>query len=134
MRGYLLDTNHVGNAIRKTSHFRDRLHRMTRSGYRFGCCVPVLCELEVGIQQRADFAITYRRLHTLLNIIRIWPIDVSLARIYGEIANELIRHGRVLSQVDIMLAALAKQMNLTLLTADGDFQALPDVPTENWLS
>ena len=25
------------------------------------------------------------------------------------------------------------RMNLTLLTTDQDFQALPDIPTENWL-
>ena len=32
-----------------------------------------------------------------------------------------------------MLAALARHMRLTLLMADLDFQALPDIRTENWL-
>lgn len=32
----------------------------------------------------------------------------------------------------MMLAALARQMKLTLLTTDRDFEALPKVRTENW--
>ena len=38
----------------------------------------------------------------------------------------------MLSQVDMMLAALARQKDLTLATSDRDFEALPDVRTENW--
>ena len=32
-----------------------------------------------------------------------------------------------------MLAALCRQMNLTLLTTDRDFEALPDIRVENWV-
>lgn len=66
--------------------------------------------------------------------IRIWPLERSLARLYAEAFDELRRRGRALSQVDIMLAALARQMNATLLTSDRDFEALPDLRLENWLA
>lgn len=33
----------------------------------------------------------------------------------------------------MMLAALARQMRLTLVTSDNDFAAMPDIQTENWL-
>jgi tRNA(fMet)-specific endonuclease VapC len=42
--------------------------------------------------------------------------------------------GRALSAVDLQLAALAKLKGLTLLTSDRDFEALPEIRTENWLS
>jgi tRNA(fMet)-specific endonuclease VapC len=61
-------------------------------------------------------------------------MNSDCARIYGELYLTLKRKGRILSQVDLMLAALAKQMNLTLLTTDRDFEALPELPTENWLA
>jgi predicted nucleic acid-binding protein len=32
----------------------------------------------------------------------------------------------------MMLAALAREMTLTLATSDLDFAALPDINTENW--
>jgi tRNA(fMet)-specific endonuclease VapC len=93
----------------------------------------VLCELLAGILQRKDAQATQRRLQGLLQVVRIWPVDLEIAVRYGEVYQELKRAGRALSQVDMMLAAMSRHLNLTLLTTDGDFDALPDIRTENWL-
>ena len=69
----------------------------------------------------------------LLSFVRVWPLEPPVAAIYGEIYLDLRRRGRALSQVDMMLAALCRQMSLTLLTTDRDFEALPDLRCENWL-
>jgi predicted nucleic acid-binding protein len=53
MAGYLFDTNHLSEAIRKTSALRDRIRAAHRRGHRFATCWPVLCELEAGICQMA---------------------------------------------------------------------------------
>jgi tRNA(fMet)-specific endonuclease VapC len=58
---------------------------------------------------------------------------MQTAQVYGGIFHELRQQGKALSQVDMMLAALARQMGLTLLTTDQDFKALPDLRLENWL-
>ena len=132
--GYLLDTNHLSKAIRTGSVVQRRIAELRTGGFKIGVCVPVLYEIEAGIQQikRPD---QYRRdLESLLRQVRIWPIDRLTARLYGEIHTDLKRHGRVLSQVDMMLAALSRQMKVTLVTSDKDFAALPDVTTENWLA
>jgi tRNA(fMet)-specific endonuclease VapC len=134
MAGFLLDTNHMGAAIRRVSELRDRIDQARRSGLALGTCTPVLCELEVGIQQTHQPAVYRRSLTLLLSKVRLWPIDRNVARSYGEIYLRLRRQGRALSSVDIMLAALAKLMNLTLLTTDRDFEALPDIRTEDWLT
>lgn len=131
--GFLLDTNHIGNAVTSGSAVRRRIAELRVGGAKLGTCVPVLCEIEAGIQQ-VNQPDAYRlNLEKLLKLVRIWPIDRATARNYGMIHQELKRRGRVLSQVDIMLAALARQSNLTLVTSDQDFAALPDVATENWL-
>ena len=133
MNGYLLDTNHLGQAITRDSLVRHRLEQGRLAGARFATCIPVLCELEVGIQQ-VRYPEEYRRnLHRLLSHVRIWPIDLETARLYGEIHQKLRRIGRVLSSVDKMVAALASQMRVKVLTTDGDFKALPEIKTENWL-
>lgn len=132
MAGYLLDTNHLGLAVRPDSQMCQRLHQVRRSGVRVGTCIPVLCELEVGIRQVREPEEYRRGLNRLLRRLRLWPIDLTTARLYGEMYAELRQQGRVLSQVDFMLAALARQMNLTVLTTDGDFQALPDLSVEDW--
>lgn len=129
---YLLDCNHLSAALHKVSQLRDRIHQERRTGHRFVTCVPVLGEPEAGIQQTAQIDANRRRLEQLLRHVRLWQLDLDSARIYGEIFNELRGAGRALSQVDMMLAALARQHKLTLLTADSDFEALSDIQTENW--
>ena len=133
MGGILLDTNHLGEALRPVSRVRDRIGQLQVAGIRVGTCFPALCELQAGLPvgERGE---KYRRaLQRLLGRLRVWPLDGAVALIYGEIYQELRGRGRVLSQVDMMLAALAKNMNLTLATTDGDFEALPELRIENWL-
>jgi predicted nucleic acid-binding protein len=60
-------------------------------------------------------------------------LDVAIAERYGQVYRDLRGLGRVLSQVDMLLAAMIRHSNWTLLTADRDFEALTDVRTENWI-
>ena len=133
MTGFLLDTNHLGEALRPVSRVRDRIGQLHLAGVRVGACFPVLCELQAGFpfDHRGE---KYRRaLQRLQGRVRLWPLDGEVARLYGEIFQQMRACGRVMSQVDMMLAALAKRMNLTLATTDRDFEAIPDLRTENWL-
>jgi len=132
MPDYLLDCNHLSASLRRVSPVRERIHQGRRAGYRFISCYPVLCELEVGIQQTPNPDDNRRRLAQLLRHVRLWPLDTETTRLYGAVYLELRRQGRVLSQVDIMLAALARQHKLIVLTTDRDFEALSDLAVENW--
>jgi tRNA(fMet)-specific endonuclease VapC len=134
MPGYLVDNNHLSAAIARVSQIRERMYQLHREGTKVGTCLPVTCELETGMQQTRDPDGYRRRLGHLLSHVRLWPIDRQVARLYGQVYIELKRQGRALSQVDMMLAALARSMGLTILTSDRDFEALPDIRTENWLS
>lgn len=130
---YLLYTNHLSAALNDDADARRKLRDLRLRGDRVGTCVPALCELQAGI------ALTTRRernqqvLKELLRQIRIWPLDTAISVRYGELYHELRRMGRALSQVDIMLAALARQLDATLLSTDRDFDAIPDIRRESWL-
>jgi tRNA(fMet)-specific endonuclease VapC len=134
MADYLLDCNHLSAALNRVSAVRDRIHRERRAGHRFVSCHPVLCELEVGIQQTARPDENRRRLAQLLRHVRLWPLDAETTRRYGAVYLELRGLGRVLSQVDMILAALARQHGLTVLTTDRDFEVLADLRIENWVA
>ena len=132
MPDYLLDCNHLSASLNKVSPVRERIHLARRAGHRFISCHPVLCELEVGIQQTPKPEENRLRLAQLLRHVRLWPLDIETTQRYGTIYIELRRKGRVLSQVDIVLAALARQHKLIVLTTDRDFEALSDLTIENW--
>jgi tRNA(fMet)-specific endonuclease VapC len=133
VKGFVLDTNHLGHAVRRSSSVRQRLEKARREGIVFGTCVPVLCELEAGVQQVHRPEDYRENLKRLLLQVRVWPIDLETARLYGEIHQRLRSQGRVLSTVDKIVAALAKQMKVKVLTTDRDFEALPEVRRENWV-
>ena len=99
MADCLLDCNHLSAALRKVSAMRDRIHQGRKAGHRFISCYPVLCELEVGIQQTSKPEEVRRRLVQLMRHIRLWSLDAETARLYGAVYIELRRQGRVLSQV-----------------------------------
>lgn len=132
MPSYLLDCNHVSAALRKVSLVRDRILESRRAGHRFISCYPVLCELEVGIQQTAHPEENRRRLNQLLRHVRLWPLDGETCRVYGAVYLELRSRGRALAQVDMVVASLARQHKLTVLTTDQDYQALTDLRVEDW--
>lgn len=134
MAGFILDTNHLSPALLRVSEIRDRIHQFRRTGHRFGTCIPVLCELEVAIQQTNRPESCRRYLSQVRKVVRLWPVDRETVQLFGELSLYLRRRGRILSHVDIVLAAMAKHMNLTLLTADKDFEGLPEIRKENWLS
>ena len=133
MARYLFDTNHLSAAIDDDAGVRERILQLRRAGHRLGTCVPVLCELETGLQRTRRREHNRRILIALLRQIRIWPLEPPLSLVYAEIYHELQARGRVLSQVDMMLAALSRSLNAVLLTDDRDFEALPDLQIENWL-
>jgi len=133
MTGILLDTNHLSEALRPVLRVRDRIGQLRLTGIRVGTCAPVLCELEAALPS-GDRGLVYRQaLERLLGRLRLWPLERDTALLYGEIFKELRKRGNVLSQVDMMLAALARERDLTLATSDRDFEALPGVRTETWL-
>jgi tRNA(fMet)-specific endonuclease VapC len=131
--GYLLDTNHLGLAVARGSATNVRLRELRKAGVRVGTIVPAICELELGVQYVREPAKYRVNLRQLLREIRLWPLDLQTATIYGRMLADLRRRGRVLSQVDVMLASVAEQMNLVLVTTDKDFDALPQIPKENWV-
>ena len=52
---------------------------------------------------------------------------------FAELFRELRAAGQMLSQFDLLIAALARQRGLTLLTDAHDFAAVSRLKTENWL-
>lgn len=132
MKGYLLDTNQIGQGVRKNSVVRARIKTVVDQGVRVGTCIPVLCEIEAGAVVVQNIREYHDGLRGVLKHIRIWPLTLQTANGYGEIFNDLRKRGRALSQVDMLLAALCRELDLTLVTSDKDFVALPWLRTENW--
>lgn len=133
MNRYLLDTNHLSAYLDRHPVLEPRIDARLRAGDRFGICLPVLCEYRSGIRLGRHYKRNLARLQAALAILRVWPTDEQTAVEFAEIFQELRAAGHMLSQFDLLIAAIARQHKLILLTADRDFQALSHIRIENWL-
>ena len=133
MNRYLLDTNHLSAYLDRRPALLQRIDAALRAGDRFGICLPVLCEYRAGIRLGRRYRSNLSRLQAALAIFRLWPTDEQTAAEFATLFQELRAAGRMLSQFDLLIAAVARQGKLTLLTEDRDFKPVSQLPVENWL-
>lgn len=127
MRRYLLDTGIMGDLMNRRFGVLEKVEEARRRGDRIGTCWPVVGELWYGLERSVSRERNLQRLIRTLNEIPKWPFEEAAARHYGRICQELRRIGRVMSIVDMQLAATAFALgNCTVVTKDGDLRAVPD--------
>jgi predicted nucleic acid-binding protein len=133
MSGYLLDTNHLSAYLDRHPTLEQKVDGCLRSGGRVGICLPVLCEYRAGIRISRKYQKNLSRLQAALNIFRLWPVGQETAEEFANIFRELRTAGKMMSQFDLLIAAVARQYGLTVLTADRDFAVVSNLEVENWL-
>ena len=133
MNRYLLDTNHLSAYLDRHPALQSRVDAALRAGDRFGICLPVHCEYRAGIRISRRYRQNLARFQAALALFRVWPTDEGTAVEFAELFRELRSMGKMLSHFDLLIAAVARQLKLILLTADQDFRPVPSLHIENWL-
>jgi tRNA(fMet)-specific endonuclease VapC len=123
---YLLDTNIAIAIVKKEIDFQDR------PGARGFLSTTVLGELFFGIEKSSRVEENLKRLRHLRSTFPVFVCDEETARHYGFIRNLLRKKGRPIPENDIWIAASARQHRLTLVTRDGHFDEVDDLPIEHW--
>jgi len=127
---YLLDTNTVSQLIRKNPFVINSVSQTTPE--LLAISAVTMGELLFGLARRPDA----RRLHSLvrefLNLVDVLPLDETVMEAYGPLRSKLEAAGTVLSPLDLLIAAHALSLNLTLVTNDGAFSMVPGLSVEDW--
>ena len=133
MTRFQLDSSIASDYLNRRHGVFERARSEVSKGHRIGIGIPVLAELVAGIEHSKSRDRNMQRLRSHLATLKLWPFDPSAAFEYGRIYAELARLGRPMQVVDIMVAAIAKQLpNCTVVSADSDLSAVPDLRVENW--
>ncbi len=133
MARYLLDTNHLSPLISVGHPLRQRVPAQLRQGDDFALPVPVLTELLYGIRLTPRSVQNLAEWQRLRHSLGLYPVNQHEAELAAELQTTLRRRGWQLATVDALIAAVALRHDLTLLTTDGDFAAVPGLECENWL-
>lgn len=133
MTRYLLDTGIAADYLNKRRGVFDAARGQRAKGHLIGIAIPVLAELAFGIEKSATRDANFRRLESALPTLRLWAFDKPAAFEYGRLHAELIRLGRPMQVIDIMIAAVARGLsNCVVISKDSDLSAVPGLRVENW--
>lgn len=132
-RTYLLDTNILSDLIRNPAG-RIRACITERGEDRVCTSLIVVAELRFGALKKGSQRLS-SQLDAVLGALEILPFEEPAERRYAEIRLALERAGTPIGGNDLLIAAHALALQLTLVTANEDeFRRVPGLTVENWLS
>ena len=93
-----------------------------------------MAELEYGVYRSSKPEQNRQALMLLFNRIAIVPFDDLAAREYGRIRNDLTKKGTLIGANDLLIAAHACSLGVTLITNNTrEFDRVEDLKVENWV-
>jgi len=130
---YLLDTNILSDLIRNPAGRAAR--RLAVVGETTVCTsIVVACELRYGAAKKGSPQLS-ERVEVILESLEVLPLDKEADRRYAEIRSHLERLGKPIGPNDLLIAAHARALDLTLVTDNvEEFGRVPGLSTEAWLA
>ena len=134
MTSYLLDSNHVSPLVTLDHPLRRRVLIARPAGDVLALTTANLAEVLYGIVTLPRAIANQAEWERLRPSFRIYTIEERDAVRSAEIRIFLRRRGRQIGAIDALMAAIALRYDLTLLTTDADFDAVPELKHTNWLA
>jgi len=132
LNGYLLDTNIISDLIRNPSGSAAR-HIEKIGGKNVYTSIIVAADLRYGCARKASPR-PLAKVEGVLEIIPVLPPDVPADSEYGAARTELEAAGLPIGANDLLIAAHACALELTLVTGNlREFSRIPGLTLENWL-
>lgn len=129
---YILDTNIVTYLLKKNEKIILKLVDAKNAQKNIFISVITYYEIKRGL---LDVNATQKiaKFNKFCQNAIIISIDVNIAEKASEIHANLKQQGRMIQDVDILIAATAIIHDLTVVSNDSDFTRINDINLENWL-
>jgi tRNA(fMet)-specific endonuclease VapC len=130
---YLLDTNVLSDLIRHPQGIVAK--RIAAVGEGAVCTsLIVAAELRFGATKSGSPRLS-ERVDQVLSALDVLALEPPADRAYAEIRWHLTRQGTPIGPNDLLIAAQASVLGLTVVTANnGEFGRVPGLSVENWLA
>ncbi len=127
---YLLDTNIASLVIRENIRVVNRFNAISPEGI----FISVISEAELlfGIARKPEAKRLQVLVQRFLHSIKILGWTSTAAWNFAYERAELERQGRLLADIDMMIAAHALAEDAILVTNDAAFQRISHLKTEDW--
>jgi tRNA(fMet)-specific endonuclease VapC len=130
---YLLDTNTLSDFIR---HPTGKIFSKIREVGEETICTSIIvaCELQFGAEKKNSLRLK-ERISLALDMIPVLSLTSNVEYHYAKIRTYLENQGTPISSNDLLIAAHALNLNLTVVTNNvREFSRVPNLKVENWLN
>ncbi len=128
---YMLDTNIISDMVKNPRGEAAHRARLEQDG--LCTSIVVAGELRYGCAKTGSVELT-RKVEEILDEIGVVALDQPADEHYGVLRHELEKAGQIIGSNDLLIAAHAASMHLTLVTANlREFARVPGLKVENWL-
>jgi tRNA(fMet)-specific endonuclease VapC len=129
---YLLDTTTCVNYLRRrNSPIRERLNILGIGAAAL--CSPVKHELWFGALRSTDIQQNLQRLEIFFAGFQSLPVDDAASQRAAIIRNDLVQRNLLIGQFDILIAAIALEHNLIVVTNNSiHFSRVAGLQIEDW--
>jgi len=130
---YMLDSSICAFIMNERHGVVERFHQ----ALPLGICVStiVLSELEYGVRKSSAQERNRNKLNGLCSLLSIFSYDTQATAEYGLIRSELEKRGQVIGPLDMLIAAHAKSLDLTLVTNNvNEFMRVNGLKLKDWVS
>ena len=129
---YLLDTNILSGLVRRPAG-QVTTHIAQVGAGQVCTSIIVACELRFGAAKSGSPRLA-QQLEAVLGQIEILPMETPVEEHYAEIRNALERAGTPIGPNDLLIAAHARALGLTLVTDNvRELSRVSGLRVENWL-
>ena len=130
---YLLDTNILSDLVR---HPQGAVAKRIAEVGEDAICTSIIvaAALRYGAVKRQSERLTQQLELIILSCLSIQGFDAPMDEAYAAIRAHLERAGTPIGGNDLLIAAQARSLGLTVVTANlGEFSRVPDLATQTWL-
>lgn len=126
---HMLDTNIVSHLVRQHPEVVNRYSQITPEKM----CISSVTEAELlyGVAKKQNNKL-HETIMEFLKTITVCAWDSEAAAIYGELRAAMEKKGKVMGDLDQLIAAHAISRGTTIVTNDHAFGMVQDLTVENW--
>jgi tRNA(fMet)-specific endonuclease VapC len=127
---YMLDTNIVGHLIKQ----HPAVVRRVVAASMASLCISAITagELLFGLARRPDAVRLHRAVREFLRRVDVLPWDNDVAKRYGSVRADMVRGGKILAPIDLLIATHALSVGAVLVTNDRAFRQVGYLDVEDW--
>lgn len=130
MKWYMLDTNTVSHLIKE----HPAVARRVVAAPMASLCISSITEGELlfGLAKRPDAKQLHLAVREFLRRVDILPWDSATAERYGTVRADMVRQGKILAPLDLLIATHALSVGAVLVTNDRAFGQVANLVIEDW--